>query len=161
MACGAGTASSEPIETGNPEIDRLAAQMNARISANLRVLAPAARVLMTLFGEYTKAVNNHQIGMAQSNAAKIEQKGKDLAAKLADFDRLCRSPLTLNAGDAADLAKEAGERLAVRSEDPDVQLLKSLADRAKDFRNDQVGAASDIAAIASEVDAAVERLKKG
>jgi serine/threonine protein kinase len=153
--------SSEPIETGNPEIDRLAAQMNARISANLRVLAPAARVLMTLFGEYTKAVNNHQIGMAQSNATKIEQKGKDLAAKLADFDRLCRSPLTLNAGDAADLAKEAGERLAARSEDPDVQLLKSLADRAKDFRNDQVGAASDIAAIASEVDAAVERLKKG
>jgi hypothetical protein len=152
---------SPDLETGNPEVDRLVGQMNARISANLRTLAPAARVLLTIFGEYSKAVSNHQLGMMQSNAAKIEQKGKDLAGRLMDFERLCRSPLTLNAGENQELIQQAGDRLARRAEDPDIRLLKSLADRARDFREDQTGAASDLAALAPQVEAAIERLKKG
>lgn len=151
----------EEIETGNPELDRLIGQMNGRISASLRTLAPAARVLLTAFAEYSKALGNQQIGMAQSNATKIEQKGKDLANKLADFDRLCRSPLTLGSGEGAELAQRASERLAQRSDDPDVRILKSLADLAKDFRNDQTTAAADIAALVPEVEAAIERMKKG
>jgi serine/threonine protein kinase len=149
------------LETGNPEVDRLVGQMNARISANLRTLAPAARVLLTIFGEYSKAVSNHQLGMMQANAAKIEQKGKDLAGRLADFERLCRSPLTLDAGENQELIQQAGDRLAKRAEEPDIRLLKSLADRAKDFREDQTRAASDLAALAPQVEAAIERLKKG
>jgi serine/threonine protein kinase len=152
---------SPDLETGNPEVDRLVGQMNARISANLRTLAPAARVLLTIFGEYSKAVSNHQIGMMQANAAKIEQKGKDLAGRVADFERLCRSPLTLDAGENQDLIQQAGDRLAKRAEEPDIKLLKSLADRAKDFREDQSRATSDLAALVPQVEAAIERLKKG
>jgi len=152
---------SPDLETGNPEVDRLVGQMNARISANLRTLAPAARVLLTIFGEYSKAVSNHQLGMMQANAAKIEQKGKDLAGRVADFERLCRSPLTLDAGENQDLIQQASDRLARRAEEPDIRLLKSLADRAKDFREDQTRATSDLAAMAPQVEAAIERLKKG
>ncbi|MGA2439469.1 MAG: hypothetical protein ABSH08_00795, partial [Tepidisphaeraceae bacterium] len=152
---------SQDVETGNPEVDRLVGQMNARISANLRTLAPAARVLLTIFGEYSKAVTNHQLGMMQANAAKIEQKGKDLAGRVADFERLCRSPLTLDAGENQDLIQQVSDRLAKRAEEPDIRLLKSLADRAKDFREDQSRAASDLAAMAPQVEAAIERLKKG
>jgi hypothetical protein len=152
---------SPDLETGNPEVDRLVGQMNARISANLRTLAPAARMLLTIFGEYSKAVSNHQLGMMQTNAAKIEQKGKDLAGRLLDFERLCRSPLTLNAGENEELIQQAADRLARRGEDPDIRLLKSLADRAKEFREDQSRAATDLAALAPQVEAAIERLKKG
>jgi serine/threonine protein kinase len=152
---------SPDLETGNPEVDRLVGQMNARISASLRTLAPPARVLLTVFGEYSKSVSNHQIGMMQANAAKIEQKGKDLAGRVADFERLCRSPLTLDAGENQDLIQQVSDRLAKRAEEPDIRLLKSLADRAKDFREDQSRAASDLAAMAPQVEAAIERLKKG
>lgn len=149
------------METGNAEVDQLIAQMNSRISANLRTLAPVARMLLTIFAEYSKSVSNRQIGMMQANAAKLEQKGKDLAAKLADFDRLCRSPLSLGSGENAELLREASARLAERSDDPDVMILKSLAERAKNFREDQANATADIQALIGEVEAAVERMKKG
>jgi len=155
---------TEPWEdqnTGNADVDTLVAQMNARISANLRTLAPAARMLLTIFGEYSKAVTAHQLGMMQANAGKIEQKGKDLSAKLMDFERLCNSPLTLDSGGGSDVLRDASRRLAQRSEDPDINLLRSLADRAKSFREDQTAAAADLAALAPQVDAAIERLKKG
>jgi hypothetical protein len=135
--------------------------MNSRISANLRTLAPVARMLLTIFTEYSKSVSNRQVGMMQSNAAKLEQKGKDLAAKLADFDRLCRAPLSLGSSENAELLKEMSARLAERSEDPDVRTLKSLADRAKNFREDQANATTDIESLMPEVEAAIERMKKG
>ncbi len=155
------SSASEDVETGNAEVDQLIAQMNSRISANLRTLAPVARMLLTIFAEYSKSVSNRQIGMMQANAAKLEQKGKDLAAKLADFDRLCRSPLSLGSGENAELLREASARLAERSDDPDVMILKSLAERAKNFREDQANATADIQALIGEVEAAVERMKKG
>jgi hypothetical protein len=148
-------------ESGDPEVDKLVAQMNARISANLRTLAPAARMVLTLYGEYTRAVTSHQLGMMQTNAGKIEQKGKDLAAKLVDFDRLCRTPLSMDSGGASGALKDASRRLAERSEQPDINLLRSLADRAKTFREDQTGAAADLAALSPQVEEAIERLKKG
>jgi hypothetical protein len=135
--------------------------MNSRISANLRTLAPVARVLLTIFGEYIKSVSNRQIGMRDANAAKLEQKGKDLAAKLADFDRLCRAPLSLGSSENADLLREMSARLARRGEDSDVRILKSLADQAKNFREDQANAAADIESLAPEVEAVIERIKKG
>ncbi len=142
-------------------MDQLVSQMNSRISANLRTLAPVARMLLTIFAEYSKSVTNRQIGMMQSNAAKLEQKGKDLSAKLADFDRLCRAPLSLGSSENAELLKEMSARLAERSEDSDVRTLKSLADRAKNFREDQANATADIEALVPEVEAAIERMKKG
>jgi hypothetical protein len=151
----------EEEETGNEDVDRLLAQMNARISASLRILAPAARMVLTIFAEYTRAVNAHQLGMMQTNAGKIEQKGKELAAKLVDFDRLCRSPLTLDSDGGNDLLQDASRRLVERSEHPDINLLRSLADRAKTFREDQTGAAADLAALAPQVESAIDRLKKG
>ncbi|MGD0464212.1 MAG: serine/threonine-protein kinase [Tepidisphaeraceae bacterium] len=155
------SSSSEDLVTGNAEVDQLVGQMNSRISANLRTLAPVARMLLTIFGEYSKSVSNRQIGMMQANAAKLEQKGKDLAAKLADFDRLCRAPLSLGSSENAELLQEMSSRLAQRSEDSDVRILKSLADRAKNFREDQAGATADIESLAPEVEAAIERMKKG
>jgi serine/threonine protein kinase len=148
-------------DTGNAEVDQLVAQMNARLSANLRTLAPAARMLLTIFGEYSKAVTSHQLGMMQTNAGKIEQKGKDLAAKLVEFERLCHSPLTLESDGGSELLQDASRRLAERSEHPDINLLRSLAERAKSFREDQTAAAADLAALAPQVEAAIERLKKG
>jgi serine/threonine protein kinase len=155
------SSSGEDYESGNAEVDQLVSQMNSRISANLRTLAPVARMLVTIFTEYSKSVTNRQIGMMQSNAAKLEQKGKDLSAKLADFDRLCRSPLSLGSSEHAELLKEMSGRLAERSEDSDVRTLKSLADRAKNFREDQANATADIEALVPEVEAAIERMKKG
>jgi serine/threonine protein kinase len=155
------SSSGEDYESGNAEVDQLVSQMNSRISANLRTLAPVARMLLTIFAEYSKSVTNRQIGMMQSNAAKLEQKGKDLAAKLADFDRLCRAPLSLGSSENAELLKEMSARLAERSEDSDVRTLKSLADRAKNFREDQANATADIEALVPEVEAAIERMKKG
>jgi serine/threonine protein kinase len=155
------SSSSEGLVSGNAEVDQLVGQMNSRISANLRTLAPVARMLLTIFTEYSKSVTNRQVGMMQSNAAKLEQKGKDLAAKLADFDRLCRSPLSLGSSENAELLKEMSGRLAERSEDSDVRTLKSLADRAKNFREDQANATADIEALLPEVEAAIERMKKG
>lgn len=154
------SSSSEDMATGNEEVDEVISQMNSRISANLRTLAPVARMLLTIFSEYSKSVSNRQIGMMQANAAKLEQKGKDLAAKLADFDRLCRSPLSLGSGENAELLQEAGARLAERSEDPDIKILKSLAERAKSFREDQANATADIQALVAEVEGAIERMKK-
>ena len=155
------SSSGEDLESGNAEVDQLVSQMNSRISANLRTLAPVARMLLTIFTEYSKSVSNRQVGMMQSNAAKLEQKGKDLAAKLADFDRLCRAPLSLGSSENAELLKEMSARLAERSEDPDVRTLKSLADRAKNFREDQANATTDIESLMPEVEAAIERMKKG
>jgi hypothetical protein len=158
-----GDSDSKPWQdepTGNAEVDKLVAQMNARLSASLRVIAPAARMVLTIFGEYSKAVANHQLGMMQSNAGKIEQKGKDLAAKLTEFDRLCRSPLTMDAGGGGEALQDASRRLAERSDDPDINLLRSLANRAKSFREDQTASAEDLTAMAPEVEAAIERLKK-
>ncbi|HEX4055960.1 MAG TPA: serine/threonine-protein kinase [Tepidisphaeraceae bacterium] len=155
------SSSSGDGATGNEEVDHLVSQLNSRISANLRTLAPVARMLLTIFSEYSKSVSNRQIGMMQANAAKLEQKGKDLAAKLADFDRLCRSPLSLGSGENAELLQDASARLAERTEDPDVKVLKSLAERAKDFREDQANATADIQALVGEVEAAIERMKKG
>jgi len=151
----------EDEETGNVDVDRLVVQMNARIAANLRILAPAARMVLTIFGEYSKAVTSHQLGMMQTNAGKIEQKGKDLAQKLMEFERLCRSPLTLDSDGGSELLKDASQRLTERSEHPDINLLRSLAERAKTFREDQTAAAADLAALAPQVEAAIERLKKG
>jgi hypothetical protein len=151
----------EDEETGNVDVDRLVAQMNARIAANLRILAPAARMVLTIFGEYSKAVTSHQLGMMQTNAGKIEQKGKDLAQKLMEFERLCRSPLTLDSDGGSELLKDASQRLTERSEHPDINLLRSLAERAKTFREDQTAAAADLAALAPQVEAAIDRLKKG
>jgi hypothetical protein len=155
------TSSLAQGETGDPEIDRLAGQLNARISAFARTLAPAARMLMTIFNEYTKAVANHQLGMMQANAGKLEQKGKELGAKLADFDRLCKSPLSLNKAEYSEALNTASDRLAARAEDPDIHLLRTLSERAKSFREDQTAAAADITALAPQVEAAIERLKKG
>jgi hypothetical protein len=152
---------AEVGETGNPEVDRLVGQMNARISASLRTLAPAARMLLTIFGEYTRAVTNRQLGMVQANAGKLEQKGKELAGKLADFDRLCRSPLSLDGGKDAQLLKQASKRLATRSESADINLLRTLSERAKSFREDQTSAAADITALSPQVEAVIEKLKKG
>jgi serine/threonine protein kinase len=159
-----GEVASEPWEepsSGNPQVDALVSQMHSRISANLRVLAPAARMLLTIFGEYSKAVANHQLGMQQANAGKLEQKGKELLAKLVDFERLCRSPLTLESGGGSAELRDASRRLAERCEDPDINLLRSLAERAKTFREDQTGAAADIKALQPQVEAVIERLKKG
>ncbi len=160
-----GDLSPEPWEedeaTGNEDVDKLVAQMNARISASMRILAPAARMLLTIFGEYSKAVTSHQLGMMQTNAGKIEQKGKDLAAKLMEFERLCHSPLTLDSDGGSELLKDASRRLNERSEHPDINLLRSLAERAKTFREDQTAAAADLAALAPQVEAAIDRLKKG
>jgi hypothetical protein len=159
-----GDVSPEPWEdeaTGSEDVDRLVAQMNSRISASLRILAPAARMMLTIFGEYSRAVTSHQLGMMQTNAGKIEQKGKDLAAKLMEFERLCRSPLTLDSDGGSELLRDAGKRLTERSEHPDINLLRSLAERAKTFREDQTAAAADLAALAPQVEAAIERLKKG
>ena len=150
----------ESEATGNDEVDKLVQQMNARISANLRVLAPAARMVLTIFGEYSKAVSSHQLGMMQANALRLEQKGKDLAAKLLEFDRLCRAPLTLETGGASDLLRDAGRRIAQRAESSDIRLLQTLADRSKNFREDQTAAAAEIGELVPQVEAAVERLKK-
>jgi hypothetical protein len=67
----------------------------------------------------------------------------------------------LDSGGGSDLLRDASRRLAERSEDPDINLLRTLADRAKNFREDQTGAAADLAALAPEVESAIERLKKG
>jgi uncharacterized coiled-coil protein SlyX len=111
-------------------------------------------MLVTLIGEYSKSVNNRQLGMMQANAAKIEQKAKDLTDKLADFERLCRSPLAMDAdgGGAADLAE--------RANDPDIKLLRTMAERARIFRENQSGAIAELSGMLDEAQAAIERLKK-
>jgi hypothetical protein len=148
-----------PIKTGDAEIDKLVEQMNGRIAAALRTLVPAARMLITIIGEYSKAVEHRQLGMMQSNALKIEQKGKDLAAKLADFERLCRSPISVGGADSQRL-RQISAHLAERSDDPDVRLLRSLAQRAATFREDQTAAIVDLDAIIPEAQDAIERMKR-
>jgi hypothetical protein len=98
--------------------------------------------------------------MMQANALRLEQKGKDLAAKLLEFDRLCRAPLTLETGGASDLLRDAGRRIAQRAESSDIRLLQTLADRSKNFREDQTAAAAEIGELVPQVEAAVERLKR-
>jgi serine/threonine protein kinase len=139
--------------TGDEGTDKMTAQVNSRLSAAARSMVPAARMLVTLIGEYSKSVNNRQLGMMQAHAAKIEQKAKDLTDKLADFERLCRSPLGMDAdGGAADLAE--------RANDPDIQLLRTMAERASIFRENQSGAISELSGMVDQATAAIERLKK-
>ncbi len=95
------SSSSDGLVSGNAEVDQLVAQMNSRISANLRTLAPVARVLLTIFGEYTKSVSNRQVGMRDANAAKLEQKGKAPRRQARRF----RSPVP-----RAAVARLVGER---------------------------------------------------
>lgn len=143
-----------PRAFGEGDADKLTAQVSSRLSAAARAMVPAARMLVTLITEYSKSVNNRQLGMMQANATKIEQKAKDLSEKLADFDRLCKSPLAIDAdgGGAADFAE--------RANDPDIRLLRTMADRAKIFRENQSGAISELTAMLDEAQAAVERIKK-
>jgi serine/threonine protein kinase len=150
------TARNTPL---SPEVEALASQMDARINAALRNIGPAARMLMAIVGEYSKSVAQHQIGMMQGNATKIEQKGKDLAAKLADFDRLCKSPLSLNAD--ADQLHALSERLAERANDPEIRLLQQFAERAKTFRSDETNAIAELNAMLPAVQEVVENLKRG
>ena len=116
-------------------------------------------MLVTIINEYSRSVAQHQLGMIQSNATKIEQKGKDLAAKLADFDRLCKSPLSLNAD--AGQVHELSRRLAERASDPEIRLLQQLAERARTFRADQTNAIAELNAMLPAVQEVVENLKRG
>jgi serine/threonine protein kinase len=150
------TAGRAPV---GPEVEALAAQMEARISAALRNIGPAARMLVTIINEYSRSVAQHQLGMMQGNATKIEQKGKDLAAKLADFDRLCKSPLALNADSGQ--VQELSRRLAERAGDPEIRRLQQLAERARTFRSDQTNAIAELNAMLPAVQEVVENLKRG
>jgi hypothetical protein len=147
---------SRSISTGTADADKLAAQINARLAAAARAMVPSARMLVTLIAEYSKSVNNRQLGMMQANAGKIEQKAKDLSEKLAEFERLCKSPLAMDSGNTGEIA----DQLAERANDPDIRLLRSMADRAKTFRENQSGAINDLSGMLGEAQAAIERLKK-
>jgi hypothetical protein len=147
------------ISTGNADIDKLAAQVNTRLAAAARGMVPSARMLVTLIAEYSKSVNNRQLGMMQANAGKIEQKAKDLSEKLAEFERLCKSPLATDSDNTGEIS-DAAAQLAERANDPDIMLLRSMADRAKTFRENQSGAINELSGMLGEAQAAIERLKK-
>jgi len=140
--------------TGDEETDKLTAQVSSRLSAAARAMVPPARMLITLINEYSKSVNNRQLGMMQANAAKIEQKAKDLSEKLAEFERLCKSPLAIDADGGA------ATQFADRADDPDIKLLRAMAERARIFRENQSGAINELTAMVDEATAAIERLKK-
>jgi hypothetical protein len=147
------------ISTGNEDVDKLVAQLDSRLAAAARAMAPSARMLVTLINEYSKSLNNRQLGMMQAHAAKIEQKAKDLSEKLAEFERLCRSPLATDAGNTDEL-REAAAQLADRANDPDIKLLRLMADRARLFRENQSGAITELSPMLGQAQAAIERLKK-
>lgn len=145
--------------TSSGDADKLVQQMNSRLSAAARNIAPPGRMIVTLINEYSKSVSNRQLGMMQSNAVKIEQKGKDLLDKLADYERLCRSPLTMDAN-ASEEVREMSATLSARADQPDIQLLRSAGELAKTFRENQSQAVTELTAIVDEIAAAVERLKQ-
>ena len=129
----------------------LAEQMNSRVMPAAKALAAPARILVTLVADYSKAMSTQQIGMMQSSATKIEQRGKELAQKLADFDRLCKTPLPQDPALTDDLAD--------RMNDPDIQLLRSLARCAKEFREDEKEAMNELSSIVDDAQQVVDRLK--
>jgi serine/threonine protein kinase len=129
----------------------IAGQMENRVQAAARALAPPVRLLASIVAEYSKAMDKQQIGMMQANALKIEQRGKELAQKLGDFDRLCKTPLPQD--------PELSQRLAEKMTEPDIQLLRSLARCAKEFREDEKEAMSELAGIVDDAADAAERLK--
>jgi len=147
------------ISTGNADVDKLAAQVNSRLTAAARAMVPSARMLVTLVGEYSKSVNNRQLGMMQANAGKIEQRAKDLSEKISEFERLCKSPLAIDSVNTAEMS-EAAAQLAERADDPDITLLRLMAERARIFRENQSGAINELSSMLPQAQAAIERLKK-
>jgi hypothetical protein len=114
--------------------------------------------VLTLVDEYARSVSNSNLGMMQGNAAKIEQKGKDLAEKLADFERLCRSPLSVGEGDSKE-NRELSQEFLNRIDMPDIKLLRKVAELAVTFRQNQSEAINDLSALVPDVQAAIDRLK--
>ncbi|MGA2582048.1 MAG: protein kinase [Tepidisphaeraceae bacterium] len=147
-----------PKATGDANLDKLVEQMNSRLSTAKRNLAGPAKVMLALIDEYSKSVANHQLGMMQGHANKLEEKAKDLAAKLADFDRLCHSPLAVGDADSPEI-QEISAQFAAMPEQPDIVLLKTFVEKAADFRQNQAEAIDELNELSPQVKAAVERFK--
>ncbi len=145
------------LSSDDPQNNRMVEQMNARLSAAAKALAPVARALVTLIGEYANSVNNKQLGMMQGHATKIEQRGKELGNKLAEFERLCKTPMSMDSAEA----EELGSMWAERANHPDIQLLHLLAERAKTFRENASESIGELSSMTDDATQAVERLKNG
>lgn len=138
--------------------DRAARDYTNQALAAERALIAPARTLLTLINEYAKAASVRQLGQMQSNAAKIEQKGKELAQKLADLDRLAQS--APGGSHPSPELSAAVDRLAQRGEEPDMRLLHDLAETASGFRASQAESAARLAQLLPQAQAAVERLRQ-
>jgi serine/threonine-protein kinase len=154
-------AAAATASTGNSEVDKLAAQMQSRIAASGRALVPPVRLIITLTDEYSKSVTNRQLGMMQSHANKIVQKGKELLAKLADFERLCKSPLTIDGANDSPQIRQLAEDMASKTQGGDYLLYKRLADSAIAFGADQTAGLDKLRQLTAEAQLTLDRLKRG
>jgi energy-converting hydrogenase Eha subunit A len=149
----------EPSPEVDPKIQRLVAQIEQRITEAARALTPPAKLLLTALAEYSQASTNRNTALMQTNAAKIEQKGQELTAKLAEFDRLCHSPALSEAG-RSDQLRAIANRLAQKAEAPDIQILRTLADYARTFRANTTEALAALNPLAIRGEEIIERLKQ-
>jgi eukaryotic-like serine/threonine-protein kinase len=149
-----------PRAAALPRLQRLEQEITQALSAALRALAAPTRMLATTVAEYNKAADTRQTAPMQSNAAKIEQRGKELAALLMDLDRLCASPPGLGPRDAQELSHLV-QQLAARCDAEDIQMLRSAADAASGFRQDPLTATQQLTPILPQLQRIAERFRHG
>jgi hypothetical protein len=99
--------------------------------------------------------------MMQSHANKIVQKGKELLAKLADFERLCKSPLTIDGANDSPQIRQLAEDMASKTQGGDYLLYKRLADSAIAFGADQTAGLDKLRQLTAEAQLTLDRLKRG
>ncbi|MGD1276159.1 MAG: serine/threonine-protein kinase [Tepidisphaeraceae bacterium] len=148
------------VFSSDPRVQQIAQQLSDRVSEAARALAPPTRMLITLANEYSKSVSNRQVALMQSNAAKIEQQGKELEARLVDFDRLCHEPPLAGDAQHARESQQIAQRLAARSDEPDIQFLRSMAERAIAFRDKQGNPVAELTAMIPKAQSVLDRLKQ-
>jgi serine/threonine-protein kinase len=148
-----------PRAAAVPRLQRLEQEITQALSAALRAIASPARMLVTHVNEYNKASENRQTAAMQTNAAKVEQRGKELAALLMDLDRLCASPPGLGPRDAQELSHLV-QNLAQRSDGEDIQLLRSAADMSAEFRQDPFTAVQQLTPLLPQIQQISERLRQ-
>jgi serine/threonine protein kinase len=141
----------------DPRVQRLVSQIEAKIGESARALADPARALLAALADYSKAAGANNVSLMQTAAVKVEQKGQELTSKLADFDRLCHAPALADPSRPEQLRAIAA-KFAQRTEEPDIQLLRTVADYARNFRANSTQAQSALAPLLPQVNQIIEQL---
>ena len=98
--------------------------------------------------------------LIQTSSVKVEQKGQELTAKLAEFDRLCHAPALQEAGRTEQL-RAIVNKFTQCAEEPDIQILRTVADYARTFRADTNQAMTALNPLLSPMQEVINRLNPG